>query len=594
MGAEPGGMLTIHAKELLEALGRSADGQAGSGLFTSVYSEATGTGGNLIIETGQLTVRDGAQIGSGTFGAGAAGTLVVRARDLVELIGTSNDGQFASGLFTAAQLRSTGAAGNSIIETGRLIVRDGAQIGSGTEGAGSAGTLVINAKESVELVGNAPGLRFPSSFSTTSRSTGAGGTLTLETGRLTVRDGAQIQAATFGAGSAGTLVINAKESVELVGTRPDGRFPTALGTTVQRGATGAGGTLTLETGRLTVRDGAQIQASTSGTGSAGNLTINAKESVELVGTAADSQRPSSLTTQSRGAGAGGDLKIETRQLNVRNRATVNVSSESSGRAGQLTVQAGSIHLDNQGKLTAATLAGEGGNIALQVQDSLQMRRNSQISAEAGGTGNGGNITIDTDTLAALENSNITANAFEGRGGNIQIDTQGIFRSPDSDITATSQLGINGVVEITTADIDLQNSLTELATNFVTADQAIAGSCLARRNKEQGTFVITGNGGLPISPYSGIDEWESLTAPSAPSTEQGAQPSTSPSYEDVTARTLDAGENEEVATSSVPWKLGDPIVEAQAIVKTADGRTLVTTLPEKAVPFSADNLVCPSN
>ena len=107
-------------------------------------------------------------------------------------------------------------------------------------------------------------------------------------------------------------------------------------------------------------------------------------------------------------------------------------------------------------------------------------------------------------------------------------------------------------------------------------------------------MITGNGGLPINPYSGIDEWDSLTAPSAPSTEQGAQPSTSPSYEEVTARTLDAGENEEVPTSSTPWKLGDPIVEAQAIVKTADGRTLVTTLPEKAASADASNLVCPSN
>jgi large exoprotein involved in heme utilization and adhesion len=59
-----------------------------------------------------------------------------------------------------------------------------------------------------------------------------------------------------------------------------------------------------------------------------------------------------------------------------------------------------------------------------------MRRNSEISTEARGTGNGGNINIDADLLVAVpsEDSDIVANAFEGNGGNINITTQGIFGS----------------------------------------------------------------------------------------------------------------------------------------------------------------------
>lgn len=86
-----------------------------------------------------------------------------------------------------------------------------------------------------------------------------------------------------------------------------------------------------------------------------------------------------------------------------------------------------------------------------------------------------------DYIVGLENSNITANAFEGRGGNIQISTQGLFLSPDSQITASSERGIDGVVEIRTPDLELQNSLTQLASNFISADRVVAGSCLARRN-----------------------------------------------------------------------------------------------------------------
>ena len=64
----------------------------------------------------------------------------------------------------------------------------------------------------------------------------------IETGRLSVRDGAQIGAITFGAGSAGTLVLNAKESVELSGTSANGQFSSNLSTSAQ-GGTGAGGNL---------------------------------------------------------------------------------------------------------------------------------------------------------------------------------------------------------------------------------------------------------------------------------------------------------------------------------------------------------------
>jgi large exoprotein involved in heme utilization and adhesion len=56
--------------------------------------------------------------------------LSVTASDTVEVIGTSADGQFPSGLFT--QALGEGDAGNLTIATGRLLVRDGAQVSAGT------------------------------------------------------------------------------------------------------------------------------------------------------------------------------------------------------------------------------------------------------------------------------------------------------------------------------------------------------------------------------------------------------------------------------------------------------------------------------
>ena len=181
-------------------------------------------------------------------------------------------------------------------------------------------------------------------------------------------------------------------------------------------------------------------------------------------------------------------------------------------------------------------------------------------------------------MVALENSDITANAFEGRGGNIQITTQGLFLSPDSDITASSQFGIDGNVDIQTFGLDIRNSITPLQNRLVTTEQVIAGSCLARRNVERGSFVITGSGGLPINPYSGIERWDNLTEVQ-PIEDEKAQSSLPP-----------ANNN---ANQSLPrkWQPGDPIVEAQALIMKADGRaSLVASSPQPEIS-NADSQAC---
>ncbi|HIK49571.1 MAG TPA: filamentous hemagglutinin, partial [Oscillatoriales cyanobacterium M59_W2019_021] len=105
-------------------------------------------------------------------------------------------------------------------------------------------------------------------------------------------------------------------------------------------------------------------------------------------------------------------------------------------------------LDRSGNIAATTATGLGGNVVLNVTDSLQLRDGSSLAVAAlGGTENGGNLTLDAETIAALENSAISANSVGGNGGNIQISTTGLFVSPQSRITASSQLGIDGTIEI---------------------------------------------------------------------------------------------------------------------------------------------------
>jgi large exoprotein involved in heme utilization and adhesion len=185
-----------------------------------------------------------------------------------------------------------------------------------------------------------------------------------------------------------------------------------------------------------------------------------------------------------------------------------VSSEGSGDAGNLEVQAHSIFLDKKGQLIARTASGNGGNITLNVRDLLLQRHDSQIATEAsGGTGNGGNIVINGQFIVAVpnENSDINANAVQGRGGNINIITSGIYgqefrpsSTPRSDITASSDFGVNGTVQINTPDVDPSRGLTNLPQQLVDVSGLVDSSC-AVAVSEESNFVVTGRGGVPPSP-----------------------------------------------------------------------------------------------
>ncbi len=263
-------------------IGRAANDQFPNALSASTQGE--GDAGDLTIATERLLVRDGAVVSAGTGrSTGNGGTLSVTASDTVEVIGTSANGQAISGLST--QTQGEGDAGDLTIATGRLLVRDGALVTASTFGIGEGGTLSVTASNSVEVIGTSANGRFSSGLSTQTRGETDAGGLTIATRRLLVRDGALVTASTFGIGRGGTLSVTASDSVEVMGTSADGRFESRL--TAQSNGEGNAGDLTIATGRLLVRDGARVSASTFGIGRGGTLSVTASDTVEVIGTSAD-------------------------------------------------------------------------------------------------------------------------------------------------------------------------------------------------------------------------------------------------------------------------------------------------------------------
>jgi large exoprotein involved in heme utilization and adhesion len=335
---------------------------------------------------------------------------------------------------------------------------------------------------------------------------GNGGDLKISTQKLLVKDGGIISSGTVSEGNAGNLIINASESVEIIGAN------SVLTTSTQD--MGKGGEIQIDTKNLIVKDGGRIEAATLGIGEGGSIDINASESVEFSGWQQQPEGIISIAGLSASAGIedgssaetknGGNLKIDTKELKIADGAEITVSNFGSGNAGTLAIAADSILLDDRARLNATTTSGNGGNINFQNVDNLVLQNESQIVTNAGAKGNGGNIAIDANTITLINNSKIGADAVEGKGGNIQIETQGLFQSPDSKITAASALGINGLVAIKNNGLDASRSIVKFPESPVNVEGLIDNSCEGGKNFTENKFSIIGRGGLPINPDRAIE------------------------------------------------------------------------------------------
>ncbi|AUB44367.1 Large exoprotein involved in heme utilization or adhesion (plasmid) [Nostoc flagelliforme CCNUN1] len=495
---------------------------------STVEAEAIGQGNDIEIVARSLSVTNGAQLSASTSGQGNAGNIQINAANgsvrvsdpLSRLLTQTNSNNGQGGAISVntstfqiannADLNATTTAGSPggkiTVNANTFDAVSGGQLVTTAFGSGRAGDIVVNATDSVNISGSNPYFNNQVSVNSDAgasgffaRTTGAGtaGDLTITTEQLLMQDGAQVSASTSGQGAGGTLTVNAPQSVKLIGT--------GSRLTTETTNAGSGGKLQITTGQLLVQDGAEVSASTAGAGFGGTLTVNAPTGFVKVIDAG-----SSLSARSTDVGSAGNLTITTGQLQVLDGAEVTVSAPNR-LAGNLTVRADSIRLDNQGKLTAVTGAGNGGNINLLDLDLLLMRRNSLISAEALGTANGGNITINAKdgfvVAVPEENSDIVANASFGNGGNINITTQGIYGleyrpklTELSDITASSQFGVNGTVELNTPGIDPTSGLVELPTIAVATE--VAQVCDSP-DYAQSSFTITGRGGLPPNPTKDV-------------------------------------------------------------------------------------------
>ncbi|MBC1223874.1 filamentous hemagglutinin N-terminal domain-containing protein [Nostoc sp. UCD121] len=585
-------------------------------------------GGDIVLEGGNLTAPSGRiELGSvasnslvslnPTNQGWALGYEGVQDFKNIQLIPRIIDGfEFPSTVDTSGD-----GVSNIQVHGRHVLLTGGSGIWAITLGSPSGGNLMVTGAESVELIDPNTTLR------TGTFGSGNAGELIINTRRLIVQKGSQVGTSTGSIGEGGNLTVNASETVDIIGGSD--AFLTALFSIT--GGAGLAGDVTINTKKLSVQNGAGVSTEsttlldnfevTPATGKGGNLTVNASKSVELIGTS-PAGNPSGLFASALRYGNTGTINVTTGQLIVRDGAAIAVDVKIPQNAipsentnitetpGALNVTARSIMLD-EGKLTSNSESGKGGNISLEVQDLLLMRRNSEISTNAGANGDGGKITIYAPkgflVATPFGNNDITANANFGSGGKITITTKKIFgfvrrtgadverldptgeRNPNnlltSDITAFSQQDptLNGTVQINSPDTDPSKGLVELPVNLVDASQQIAAGCNSGAKIGSSSFIATGRGGLvadPTQPLIADDavlaDWITLE-PESKNSAAGIQK----------RAVLQAQRNTEEKSQKVN-SVNEPtqIVEAQGWVMDADGNVVLVAQVPTASPHNS--------
>ncbi len=378
-GAADGGDIRI---DLDGALHLERRDEAGVGIFAfsqlddPILPAGAGSSGDVRIRAASLSLLGGARVSTGAFGAGSAGRVEIDVTGRALFSGRDPDparrDTDRSGVFltteggpagrlelradelilddfgaVVAQTQGAESGGSIEVDVRRLALSGGARLDSSTRGAGDAGDIRVRASELVRVSGAPGGGEFSGITALAQpESTGAPGSIAIETPRLEVSDGGQIATTALGERLVGDPQRDARV----------GNIDIELG---------GDGALSLE------RRGT-VSARSQGPRGAGSISVRGAARIELSGGAA-------ITGEARDAADGGSIDLQARDLLSLDGAAI-TSSVNDGTGGNITIDPEFVILRN-GAIVAEAGAGTGGNIDITARHLFRDAR-SRISASS--------------------------------------------------------------------------------------------------------------------------------------------------------------------------------------------------------------------
>ena len=371
------GNITINATENVFLYDNSA-------IANQVVSEAIGSTGDTNIVTSNLTLTNGSNINISTFGRGEVGSINISANNSILLDG-ENSNAFPSSIINQVYPDAVGNAEGINITTGSLSLTNGGQVDASTSGQGDAGSVEI-AADTITIDGENSSSLFFSGIASRVNSGAVGNAegITINVGSLFITNGGAIDAGTFGRGDAGSISINARDTIDIDGGGLDD-FRGII-SQVSPDAIGNAGEIKISTDSLSLANGGIINATTGGEGNAGSIEIVASDNITVDGENSGGLDSSvySLVLPNAIGDAGG-ITIDTSSLSLTNGGSISTNTAGEGNAGSISITAGdSISIDGENS------------------DGLFSNLSSRILS--GAVGNAEGITINTGSLSITNGS----------------------------------------------------------------------------------------------------------------------------------------------------------------------------------------------
>jgi filamentous hemagglutinin family protein len=544
-----GGPVTITA-------GNSVSLTGGSSIISSSF--LGGTGGSVALTAPTVSLQDSgivtfAQGFGSDVSTGGAGAVTINAPKSLSLVNATIDSSTADTAGNAGRIsitspivslsnRSTisseasnssfnpdgspvglptdGNGGLVELAVGQLSLADFSRITTQTTGGGQGGSVTMHGLAGPGSQATDVTITSGAGIFTNATDLGAAGSITVDTARLTVSGGGQLQAATIGPGAGGTITIRATEQVTVSGasfcsTCSAGQQTFASQLSAESdGSSGHAGNIVVQTPSLTLADGGRIVASTTGAGQGGTITV---QGLDGVGSHAASFTVSGQTSEgaasglfstTSGTGAGGSIVVNANTVTLQNGGTLSAKTsgtETTATGGTILVKADTVTLATGGTMTAAsTGAGASGEVVVQglaspAQSILIDGAGSGIFTNTQGTGAGGDIHLFANSVTLQNNGELSAatsgTASSAIGGVITVNAEHVALNNHALITAdTNGIAPAGTVDINTGSLAL-NSGSQIRSSSGAAEPLLAAQALTTTAPlTGGTITIQGRTG----------------------------------------------------------------------------------------------------
>ncbi len=504
-GVGSSGRVTVRVSEGLTITGANPVDGFPSGVFSTSEPGAEGSAGGVAVEARTATLSGGGEIASSALGAGDSGGVTIRVSETLTIAEPDPRHGFPSGIFTQADVDSSGDAGDLVIEAKNLTITDGGLIDTGTLGSGNGGRSTIRVSDTITITGTTTdGFRSAilSQSGSAELDAGSAGDITIEATNLILADGGVISGGTFGSGDGGRITIRTSETVTLSGTDENGLESLIFASST---GTGAGGEILIEAANLTLTDGARISGGTTGSGDGGRITVRTSGTTTLSGTD-ENGFASIIEVGSDGTGTGGEMLIETNAFILEDGARISGFISGSGGGGRLTIRASETMTlsgrDRDGSPSAIFAdsigTGAAGDITIEATN-LILTDGTLIQSDTLHSGDGGNVTIDAVDLTLIDGAQISGSTLDsGNGSTVTIrasntltitgvDTTNGF--PSAIFAGSRGTGAAGAMRVEAADITIRNGGQLSSSAF---DSGNGGNVTVRAS---GTLTIAGRNPL---------------------------------------------------------------------------------------------------